>query len=163
MCSRSIMISSKYAMYNATNPLYYAFRSLSLAIFSSSRTLNCCRNFAAKSVKLVGAMLNRSRWSSHLLALPRMRACAIVFIWALCSALLSNNPAAVKYLFYYFSQDLASFLSPSKALGSSTFNWIFILFWLLWAAVCTFAVWTSVLSGCYCSCSWGLLPHSSWS
>ena len=157
------MISSKYAMYGATEPLYYAVRSLSLAIFSSSRILNCSRNFAAKSVKLVRAMPNRSRWSNHLLALPRMRACAIAFIWALCSALLSNNPAAVKYLFNYFSQDLASFLSPSKALGSGTFNWIFILFWLLWAAVCTSTVWTSVLGGCYYSCSWGLLCHSSWS
>ena len=57
-------------MYDATEPLYYAVRSLSLAIFSSSRTLNCSRNFAAKSVKLVGAMPNRSRRSSHLLALP---------------------------------------------------------------------------------------------
>ena len=150
------MISSKYAMYDATEPLYYAVRSLSLAIFSSSRTLNCSRNFAAKSVKLVGAMPNRSRRSSHLLALPRIRACAIAFIWALCSALLSNNPAAVKYLFNYFSQDLASFLSPSKAFGSGTFSWIFILLWLLWVAVCTSAVWTSVL-GCYCYYSWGLL------
>ena len=157
------MISSKYAMYDATEPLCYAIRSLSLAVYSSSRTLNCSRSFVEKSVKLVGAVPNRSRWSSHLLALPCMRACAIAFIWALCSALLSNNPAAVKYLFNYFSQDLASFLSPSKALGSGTFNWIFILFWLLWAAVCTSAVWTSVLGGCYCSCSWGLLRHSSWS
>ena len=161
MCSRSIMISSKYAMYNATKPLCYAVRSLSLAVFSSSRTLNCSRNFDEKSVKFVGAMPNHSRQSSHLLALPSMRACAIAFIWALCSALLSNNPAAVKYLFSYFSQDLASFLSLSKALGSGTFNWIFILFWLLWVAVCTSAVWTSVPGGCYCYYSWGLLYQSS--
>ena len=138
------MISSKYAMYHATKPLCYAVRSLSLAVFSSSRKLNCSRNFAEKSVKFVGAMPNCSRPSSHLLALPCMRAWAIAFIWALCSALLSNNPAAVKYLFNYFSQDLASFLSPSKALGSGTFNWIFILLWLLWVAVCTSAVLLSL-------------------
>ena len=156
------MISSKYAMYDATEPLYYAVHSLSLAVFSSSRTLNCSRNFAEKSVKLVGAMPNRSRWSSYLLALPRMRACTIAFIWALCSALLSNNPAAVKYLFNYFSQDLASFLSPSKVLGSGTFNWIFILLWLLWVEVCTSAVWTSAPGGCYCYYSWGLLRQPSW-
>ena len=88
---------------------------------------NYSRNFVWKSVKLVGAVPNRSRRSSHLLALPLIKACAIAFIWALCLSLRSCNPAAIKYLLTYFNQDLASRFSPSNAFGSGTLIWMFIL------------------------------------
>ena len=111
-----------------------------MAVFSSSSTQNCSRNFVWKSVKLVGAVPSRSRRSSHLLALPLIKACAIAFIWALCSSLCSFNPAAMKYLLTYFSQDLASRFSPSNAFGSGTLIWMFILNLLTGSAVWTSAV-----------------------
>ena len=101
---------------------------------------NYSRNFVWKSVSLVGAVPSRSRWSSHLLALPLIKACAIAFIWALCSSLCSFNPAAIKYLLTYFSQDLASRFSPSNAFGSGTLIWMFILNLLTSSAVWTSAV-----------------------
>ena len=125
-------------MYDWTEPRCYTVRSLSLAVFSSSSTENYSRNFVWKSVKLVGAVPSRSRRSSHLLALPLIKACAIAFIWALCSSLRSFNPAAIKYLFTYLSQDLAFCFSPSNAFGSGTLIWMFILSLLTGSAV-----WTS--------------------
>ena len=127
-------------MYDWTEPRCYAVHCLSLAIFSSSNTKNYSRNFVWKSVKLVGAVPSRSRRSSHLLALPLIKACAIAFIWALCSSLRSFNPAAMKYLLTYFSQDLALRFSPSNAFGSGTLIWMFILSLLTGSAV-----WTSMV------------------
>ena len=118
-------------MYNWTEPRCYAVHSLSIAIFSSSNTENYSKNIVWKSVKLVGAVASRSRRSSHLLALPLIKACAIAFIWVLCSSLCSFNPAAMKYLLTYFSQDLASCFS-------GTLIWMFILSLLTGSAV-----WTS--------------------
>ena len=125
-------------MYNWTEPHCYAVRSLSLAVFSSSSMENYSRNSVWKSVKLVGAVPRCSRRSSHLLDLPLIKACAIAFIWALCSLLCSFNPAAMKYLLTYFSQDLASHFSPSNAFGFGTLVWMFILSLLTGSAV-----WTS--------------------
>jgi hypothetical protein len=125
-------------MYDWTEPCWYAVCNLSLAVLSSSNMENYSRNFVWKSVKLVGAVPSRSRRSSHLLALPLIKACAIAFIWALCSSLRSFNPAAMKYLLTYFSQDLASRFSPSNAFGSGTLIWMFILNLLTGSAV-----WTS--------------------
>ena len=122
------------------DPRCYAIHNLSRAIFSSSGTLNCSRNFVQNFVNVAGAVPSHSRWSSHLLALPRIKACAIVFIWALCSSLPSFNPAAVKYLFTYFSQDLASFFSSSNAFGSGTLIWMFILTLLTGTAMWTLPV-----------------------
>ena len=99
---------------------------------------NYSRNFVWKSVKLVGAVPSRSRWSSHLLALPLIKAYTIAFIWALCLSLRSFNPAAIKYLFTYLRQDLVSHFSPSNAFGSGTLIWMFILSLLAGSAV-----WTS--------------------
>ena len=93
------------------------------------------RNFVWKFVKLVGAVSSHSRRSSHLLALPLIKACAIAFIWALCLSLLSFNPAAMKYLLTYFSQDLASRFLPSNAFVSGTLIWMFILSLLTGSAV----------------------------
>ena len=162
-------------MYNKTDPCCYTVHSLSQAIFSSSRTLNCSRNFVQDSSNVAGAVPSRLRWSSHLLALLRIKACAIAFIWVLCSLLCSFIPAAVKYLFTYFSQDLASFFSPSNAFGSGTLIWMFILtlptgtaVWILpvdvfglktsWALLyqsykyCVSVLWdTSGLLAMYCS------------
>ena len=99
---------------------------------------NYSKNFVWKSVKLVGVVPSHSSRSSHLLALPSINACAIAFIWALCSSLRSFNPTAIKYLFAYLSQDLASHFSPSNAFGSGTLIWMFIL-----SLQSGSAVWTS--------------------
>ena len=128
---------------------------ISQAIFSSSRTLNCSRNFVHNSVNVASAVPSRSRWSSHLLALPRIKVCAIAFIWALCSSLCSFNPAAVKYLFTYFSQDLVSFFSPLNTFGSGTLIWMFILTLLTGTAV-----WTLPVAVFGLKTSWVLLYQS---
>ena len=122
---------------------------------------NYSRNFGWKSVKLVLVVPSRLRWSSHLLALPRIKACAIAFMWALCSSLCSFNPAAIKYLLTYFSQDLASRFSPSNAFGSGTLIWMFILSLLTGSAVWTSPVgdfglrnyWTRLCCSRKCSVS----------
>ena len=142
-------------MYDWTEPCCYAVCSLSLDVFSSSSTENYSRNFVWKSVKLVGAVPSRSRWSSHLLALPLLKACAITFIWALCSSLCSFNPAAMKYLLTYFSQDLASRFSPSNSFGSETLIWMFIL-----SLLTSSAVWTSVVGDFGLKNSWTRLCYS---
>ena len=137
------------------DPRCYAIHNLSRAIFSSSGTLNCSRNFVQNSVNVAGAVPSRSRWSSHLLALPRIKACAIAFIWALCSLLCLFDLAAVKYLFTYFSQDLTSFFSPSNAFASGTLIWIVILTLLTGTAV-----WTLPVDVFGLKTSWVLLHQS---
>ena len=142
-------------MYSETYPRCYAVCSLYWVIFSSSRTLNYSRNLVENSVNVTGAVPSRLRWSSHLLALPRIKACTIVFIWALCSSLCSFNPAAVKYLFTYFSPDLASHFSPSNAFGSGTLIWMFIL-----SSLTGSAVWTSPIGDFGLRNSWTRLCYS---
>ena len=142
-------------MYDWTEPHCYAVCSLSLAIFSSSSMENYSRNLVWKAVKLFGAVPSRSRWSSPLLALPRIKACAIAFIWALCLSLRSFNPAAIKYLFTYLSQDLASHFSPSNAFSSGTAIWMFILSLLIGSAV-----WTSPVGDFSLRNSWTRLCYS---
>ena len=116
---------------------------------------NYSRNVVWKSVKLVGAVPSRSRRSSHLLPLPLIKACAIAFIWALCSLLRSFYPAAIKYLLTCFSQDLASCFSPSNAFGSGTLIWMFILSLLTGSAV-----WTSPVGDFGLRNSWTRLCYS---
>ena len=137
------------------DPCCYAIHNLSWAVFSSSRTLNCSRNFVQNSVNVAGAVPSRSRWSSHLLALPLIKACAIALIWELCLSLCSFNPAAMKYLLTYFSQDLASHFSPSNAFGSGTLIWMFILTLLTGTAV-----WTSPVGDFGLRNSWTRLCYS---
>ena len=136
---RSIMISSKYAMYDKTDPCCYAVHSLSWTIFSSSRTLNCSKNLVENSVSITGAVPRRSRWSSHLLALPCIKVCAIAFIWALCLSLCLFNSAAIKCLLTYLSQDLELRFSTLNAFGPGTLIWMLILTMLLIRT----AVWIS--------------------
>ena len=142
-------------MYNWTEPHCYADCSLSLAVFSLSSMEKYFRNFFWKSVKLVGAVPSYSRWSSYLLALTYIKACATAFIWALCLSLRSFNPAAIKYLVTYFSQDLASHFSPSNVFGSGTLIWMFILSLLTGSAV-----WTSPVGVFGLRNSWTRLYYS---
>ena len=125
-------------MFDSMEPCCYSVCNLSLAIFWSSNMDHHSRNFVQKSVKLVGAVPSCWRRSNHLLALPRIKFYATAFICALSMSSCSNNPAAMKYLLTYFSQDLVSHFSPSNAFGSGTLIWMFILNLLTGSAV-----WTS--------------------
>ena len=128
---RSFMISSKYAMYDKTDPCCYAVHSLSRTRFSSYKILNCSKNMVENSVNVTGAVPSHSRWSIHLLALPCIKVCAIELIWALYLSLCLFNLAAIKCLFTYLSQDLESRFSTLNAFGSSTLIWMLILTLLL--------------------------------